>query len=198
MKIPAFLLLLLSVVACKSPEKKGGAGPDEGLEERISQYFKANDEMNLSKVLDFTYPKLFEIAPRATLEKEMQAAFNNEEMSMELDSLRMTQQHPVFEMAGGRYARIRYSMVMVMTLRDSSEIRQQYPVLKESLSAEYGPGNFSIDEKKGVIRIRAEHDMVAIRDSYAKDWCFVGLEKNEELTQKIFSKEVLEKLNTYN
>lgn len=198
MKIHALLFVLLTGLACKSPEKKTAGGLEEGLEKRISQYFKANDEMNLGKVLDFTYPKLFEIAPRATLEKEMQAAFNNEEMSMELDSLTMTKQHPAFELGGGRYARIRYSMVMVMTLRDSSRIREQYPVLRESLAAEYGPGNYSIDEKTGVIRIRAEHDMVAIKDSYAKDWCFVGLEKNEELTKKIFSKEVLEKLNTYN
>lgn len=198
MKFPVALLLLLGFIACKSPEKKPAGAADEGLDKRISQYFKANDEMDLKRVLDFTYPKLFEIAPRATLEKEMQAAFNNEEMTMELDSLTQVKQHPVFELGGGRYARIRYSMVMVMTLRDSSKIREQYPVLKESLGAEYGPGNFSIDEKTGVIRIRAEHDMVAIRDSYAKDWCFVGLEKNEELTKKIFSKEVLDKLSTYN
>jgi len=38
--------------------------------------------------------------------------------------------------------------------------------------------------------------MIAIKDSYAEDWCFSSLKKYDSLSDKLFSKELSDKLAT--
>lgn len=40
--------------------------------------------------------------------------------------------------------------------------------------------------------------MVAIKDEYAKEWSFVELKEDDPMTEKLFTKELLAKLATYN
>ena len=203
MKKLVFVLSVLIFCACGSTKKKVPS-TNEGttLEQRLADFMKANDKMDFEKVMDYTYPKLFTLAPRTQLVKAMKDAFNNEEVKVELDSLRIDTVFAVFKIGDGSYAKVRYTMNMLMDFSvakdssDSDDKKSDY--ILQSITAKYGAENVSADEKTGIIKIRNTSDMVAIKDEYAKEWSFVNLNKEEPMINKLFSKEVLDKLDTYN
>ncbi len=158
--------------------------------------------MDFEKVMDYTYPKLFTLAPREQLVKVMKDAFSSEEVKIELDSMRVDTVFAVFKIGDGSYAKVRYSMNMLMTLKNDKDSAAaddsgvDYVLL--SIAEKYGSENVSKDLKTGVIKIRNTSDMVAVKDEYAKEWSFVNLNKEDPMINKLFSKEVLDKLDTYN
>lgn len=200
MKKILWVLSVLIICACGSSKKKAaGTASGETIEQRLNAFLKVNDEMDFEKVLDYTYPKLFKEAPRSQLLKAMKEGFNNEEVKIELDSLKIITIHPEFKVGDASYARIKYSMIMLMDfkLKKDTGDASQADFTKEMLASQYGEENVSLDKATGIIRIRQTSDMVAVKDEYAKEWCFVNLKENDPMTDKLFSKEVQDKLATY-
>src|SRR5688572_10800311 len=103
MKIFLFACTVLIFCACGS-KKTSEKETDNTLTQRLDDFMKANDEMNLEKVLDYTYPKLYDIAPRAEVLKVMQETFNSDQVKVELDSLKIDTLYPVFQLGKGSYA----------------------------------------------------------------------------------------------
>ncbi len=205
MKNLFFAFIVLIFCACGSSKKKvadTGNGKETSLEQRLADFMKVNDEMDFEKVMDYTYPKLFTLAPREQLVKVMKDAFSSEEVKVELDSLRIDTVFAVFKIGDGSYAKVKYSMNMLMTFnndKDSAATEDggvDYVLM--SIAEKYGSENVSKDLKTGVITIRHTSDMVAVKDEYAIEWCFVNLNKEDPMINKLFSKEVLDKLDTYN
>ena len=71
------LLLLLLVISQITQAQK-----DEALEKRLKEFLVFNETMQIDKVLDYTYPKLFTIAPKAQMLEAMQNAFDNESSAL--------------------------------------------------------------------------------------------------------------------
>lgn len=179
------------------------AQKDAELEKRLSEFMVINDGMDLNKVMDYTYPKLFTIVPREKLMEAMQAAFDNEEMTIKLDSFKKNTIFPVFNLENGSYAKVIYSMIMLMAFKEdqgdslsAEDKKERDDFMISHMESEYGKGNASIDQATGLLKIKVTSPMVAIKDSYAKQWSFVNLEENE-MTGRLFSKAVLTKLATY-
>jgi len=121
------LILAFAVVAfcaCGSSKKKtegGTATTGTSLEQRVAEYMKLNEEMNIDKIMDYVYPGVFTIAPRADLVKAMKEGFESEEVKIEIESMKVDKMHPVFEMDNGSYAMIDYSLVMHMSARAATD-----------------------------------------------------------------------------
>ena len=216
-----FAFTVFLFCACSSSKKKTpGTGSDKALEQRLAEFLKVNDEMNLDKVMDYIYPKLFTIVDRADVKKAMKLGTDNEKVKIEIDSLKVDSLYPVFQMGKASYAKIRYSMIMLMDFHtpDDSVVKQNppskntgtehpigldaYPAPQKTLivsllAQQYGKMNVSLDNKTGLIRVRTSNPMVAVKDEYAKEWCFVNLKEEDPFNKKIFSTEVLDKLATY-
>lgn len=191
------LLLCLIISQVVSAQK------DAELEKRLNEFMVINDSMDLNKVMDYTYPKLFSIVPREKLVEAMQAAFDNEEMTIKLDSFKINTIFPVFKLENGLYAKVMYSMIMLMAFKEdkkdslsAEDKKERDDFMISHMESEYGKGNASIDPATGFLKVKVTSPMVAIKDSYAKQWSFVNLEENE-MTGRLFSKAVLAKLATY-
>lgn len=202
MKKIYLVLVILLIYGCNNSEKKP-EGNDPSLQTRLTEFLKANDDMNFEKVIDYIYPKLFDIVPRKQLLETMNESFNNTEVRIELDSLRIDTLYPVFQTGKGYYAKARYSMIMLMNFSptegdNSNEANEsQNDLIAKSLAEKYGEGNVSTDTGTGVIKIRTSSLMVAVKDEQAKEWCFVNLKEDDPLINKLFSNEILDKLATY-
>jgi hypothetical protein len=210
MKQIGIALLAFFMIGCKSSDKKTQPTPPTtttttttsqggSLETRLAEFLKANDDMDLDKVMDYVYPKVYDIVPKADLLKAMKDGFDNNEVKIELDSLKIEKQHPVFEMENGSFSKMSYSMVMLMTFIDddpNAKVEERNKMILATMEEKYGKGKVNFDEK-GVLRIRVLNQMVAVKDEYAKDWCFVNLKEEDPMIAKLFSKEVLDKLATY-
>lgn len=210
MKKLVFVFAVLVFCACGS-KKKTEAG-NGSLEKRLAEFMKLNDEMNMEKMMDYIYPKLFTIAPRESVMKAMKDGFDSEEVKVELDSLKVDKIYPVFEMDKGSYAKVNYSMIMFMDLKKPKDsidkpvtdhsIGKEYPaptatLMQSIMENEFGKENVSVDSQTGSIKVYAKSPMIAVKDEYAKEWSFINFKKDNEMFAKLFSKEVLDKLATY-
>lgn len=198
------LLAFTTLIFCAcgtSKDKKADSSGNAPLESRLAAFMKANDDMNIEQIADYLYPKLFTLASKADLMKEMEETFNGDEVKIELDEVKVDTLYPVFNLGEGSYAKVKYSMIMRMnfinTADSTSTNREMMENIMQSMTAEYGAENVSINEKD-VVSIKEKSVMVAVKDEYAKQWSFVELKKDDPLTEKLFTKELLEKLDTYN
>jgi hypothetical protein len=208
MKKLLFALSVLVFIGCKSSEKKVEKSSENltessSLEQRLAEYMKLNDEMKLEELMDYIYPKLFSIAPKEQLIKAMKDGFDTDEMTIDLDSLKIEKIYPVFEMGKGSFAKVDYSMVMVMKFKteadstDKASHLEKMGTIAETMKGQYGSENVKVDDT-GVIRIWQKSKLVAAKDEYAKDWSFVSLKEEDPTMNKLFSKEVLDKLISSN
>lgn len=193
-----FALSVLFLISCgtskkKTPEPETGAS----LNQRLDEYMKLNDEMKFDRIMDYIYPKLFTIAPKDQILKAMEEGFNNDEMKIELDSMKIEKMHPEFEMENGSFAKVDYSMIMVFQFLSGGDDPSENNIMVESMKEKYGKENVRYDNEKRMIRIKEKSKMVAVKDSYAKEWSFVSLNEDDPMINQLFSKDVLEKLATY-
>ncbi|MFT3933197.1 MAG: hypothetical protein QM726_06250 [Chitinophagaceae bacterium] len=172
--------------------------PVQTLRQRLSGFIEANGAMNLEKVLDYTYPKLFTIAPREQMVEMMKQSFNNEQMSIRLDSLKTDSIYPVFSMQEGSYAKIRYSMKMIMQLKntDADQKKKDAEAIRAAMQSQLPAGRSFIDSSGDII-IYTSSVMVAAKDKQSKEWTFMNLKDGDQVVTQLFSKEILDKLATY-
>lgn len=192
------LLGLFVLIACnssKKKEKETAGGPS--LEKRLAEYMQLTEDMDLEKLMDYIYPRLFKIAPKEQMIEAMRAGFNNDELKMSLDSLKVDKIYPIFTSGKGQYAKVTYSMVMIMDFLDKEGIEDQMELIMESMGEKYGRDNIRIDDKTGNLRVKQTSHLVAAKDEYAKDWSFVSLRDDDPMINQLLDKEVLEKLDDY-
>lgn len=175
------------------------AQADSALTARLNRFLQANRAMDLEKVLDFTYPKVFTIAPRAAVLDALKNSFDNDQMTIKMDALATDSVYPVFRMQEGSYARILYSMKMIMQLKskepDAAKQKEINEAMLSSMQAQFGD-KVSIDSNNNII-VAMQEVMVAVKDKYAKQWCFVNFKEQDAMTSKLFSREVIDKLSDH-
>jgi len=201
MKKFIWVIAILVLCACGSSKNKKAESKtsNASLEQRLQEYRKLNEELNIDKLMDYIYPKLFTLAPREDMVKGMKDFFASDEIKVVIDSLTIDRIHPVFQIGDGSYAKVEYSMVMRMDMspKDTVEDEGQNEMIVQTMRAQYGEENVDIDKATGMIRIRTVNPMVAVKDEYAKEWSFVSLKEDDPMINQLFSKEVLDKLKTY-
>jgi hypothetical protein len=191
MRKTAFLLCLSLILSVA-----GKAQQDARLLARLDSMMLVTQEMNLEKILDYTYPKLFTIATREQMADAMKSSFETEDFKTTLDSLKIGKVHPVFSTKEGKYAKISHTMLMRMHFTETIEEEQSKAVIP-AMEKEFGIGKVRFDKEKNTIIISLNSEMVAIQDEYAAEWCFVNYNEEDSLVNLLFSKEVIEKLKEY-
>ena len=174
----------------------GKSQQDARLLARLDSMLLVTQEMNLEKILDYTYPKLFTIATREQMADAMKSSFETEDFKTTLDSLKIGKVHPVYSTKEGQYAKISHTMLMRMHFTETIEEEQSKAVIP-AMENEFGIGKVRFDKEKNTIIISLSSEMVAIQDEYAAEWCFVNYNEKDSLVNLLFSKEVIEKLKEY-
>jgi hypothetical protein len=203
MKKILVVFAILALSACGSSKKKVETTDNSSsMEQRLTEFMKLNEEMNLEKIMDYLHPKLFTIVPRKDLLQAMKDGFNSEEVKVDIDSMKVDKIHPVFEMDNASYAKINYSMLMLMDFNNAADStaevdKEQSEFMRKTMAAEYGEENVSVDDATGIIKIQASSIMVGVKEQSDKEWYFVNLKAEDPMMTKIFSKKVIEKIGTY-
>ncbi|NOT49770.1 MAG: hypothetical protein HOP10_00660 [Chitinophagaceae bacterium] len=205
MKKILFVLIAFLFIACggnssKDKTENTTGGIDPALEKRLAEYMKLNEELDFNRLMDYIYPKVFDLAPREDMVEAMEDFFKSEEIKVKLEDLKIDKVHPVFTVKDGSYAKIDYSMVVLFDMSsegDSMEKKEQNDLIVKSMAEKYGEGNVGIDKETGMIRVRMGTPMIAIKDEIVKDWSFISYKKDDPFLDKILSKEVQDKLATY-
>jgi hypothetical protein len=174
---------------------------DSELKNRLKLFMEANNALNFERIMDYTYPKLFTIVTREQMIEVMNNTFNNDEIKISMDSLKVDSVYKEFKLQANSYAKIKYSMKLVMKFKeDTTATENEKNKMNESMLAamqgQFGKANV-ITDSAGCLHIKVVTNMVAIKDEYAKEWCFVNLKEGDPLTKELLTDELLDKLATY-
>lgn len=175
------------------------AQQDTALIRRVNEMLNYTQLKDLDKVMDYTYPRLFTIAPRDALMAAMKSAFETDEFVVELDSVKVHTIFPVFMMNDTSYVKVRHTMLMKMKYKKPYDIADKDS--KESMVSlmeqRFGKGKVRFDPVANSLNIFMVPDMVGIKDRSSM-WTFANLnEDNPEMLNMIFSKKVLDKLREF-
>jgi hypothetical protein len=175
------------------------AQQDTSLVKRVNEMLKFTQLKDFEKVIDYTYPKLFTIAPKDVLIATMQNAFETDEFTIELDSVKILTIFPVFVIDDTSYVKVKHTVLMKMKYKKPYDTTDR--VSKESMVSimeqRFGKGKVRFDPIANSLNIFMVPDMVGIKDKSSK-WTFANLnEDNPEMLAMLFSKKVLDKLKEF-
>lgn len=165
-------------------------GSANSLEARVSEYFQLTVDMRLENLMDYLYPRIFDQISKAELLKEMKAVFENESMKAKVDSIRIDKIYPAIKDGDGEYAKVLYSNKTIFDFKSDLE---QSKKIRDELAVKYGRNFVTMDPETGIISVWSSDSMIAVKDEHSKNWTFVNAQ-DPSLTSKIFSNEVLNKL----
>ena len=174
---------------------------DTALVNRINQMLTLTQKKDLEKIMDYTYPKLFKIAPRELMIATLKETYDTEEFFIEIDSLRIITIFPVFVVSDTSYVKVRHTMLMRMKYKQALDTNDMEGknMLVSILGQKYGEGNVRFDAAANSLNIFMKPDMVGIKDKTSNTWTFANLDDdNPALLEMLFSQSVRDKLKQYN
>ena len=206
---------ILIFCICSCAVKKNANNADElTLKRRLAEFFSVCDSLDLDKMLDYHYPKIYTLIPRSEMLKFMEENYKDPSMSFEIDSIVADSIYPVFSVNNGLYAKIRYSMLLrasnsnlidtmniivdtnFQRITDDPPSRSTY--VQRVLEEKYGKENVQINKTTGSLKIHVTHNLLSVKDENSKEWTFLTIEEYNLAIEKLFSQEVLQKLASYN
>lgn len=179
----------------------GQGQQDTSLVNRINQMLILTQKKDFEKIMDYTYPKLFDIASKELMIATLKETYDSEEFSIDVDSIKILTIFPVFMISDTSYVKLRHSMVMRMKFKaqpDTNDMEDKN-MLVSILAQKYGEGNVRFDAAANSLNIFMRPDMVGIKDKTSNIWTFANLdEDNPALLEMLFSQAVRDKLKEFN
>jgi hypothetical protein len=176
------------------------AQQDTALVNRLFATMQFTKLMDLEKVLDYTYPKLFTIATREQMLEVLKSTFETDEYSTELDSLKIDTIFPVFSIGAGSFTKVKHTMLMRMLYKEPFDTAdtEGINILVSLMEGQFGKGNVWFDKMRNSLNVTMQADMVAIKDELSPQWTFVNLdEDNPVILDLLFSKEVIARMKEF-
>jgi len=177
----------------------GNAQQDTSLVNRVNKMLKLTQVKDLEKVMDFTYPKLFTIAPREALIELMKNTYETDEYIIELDSVNVVTIFPIFKINDTSYAKVKHTMLMKMKYKEPYDTadKENKELMVSLMQRKFGEGNVRFDPIANSMNIFMIPDMVGIK-TRSSNWTFANLnEDNPAMLNMLFSKQVLNKLKEF-
>lgn len=172
------------------------------IQKTLEVYLKAVEQKDYTTVVDYLYPKLFNIAPKKMMLQAMAEMSNDTNITITMHSSIIKNISKTYLLDNVKYLLVKYSFKMTMLLKNNisdANVRDDgsmdvadftYKLMK----GKYGEHNITFDKAKSEIEIFINNEMYAINDPAYPGWKF--LEKKDEmqpLLQQILPKKVLKK-----
>lgn len=169
----------------------------ETLKLETTKMFKATSKMNYDEILDYSYPKLFDIITRDQMKEVLEMTFKNEQFS-----IIFLQNDPNFEYSAIKKIEkkslviIKYDLAMAMQFNepvDDETIEIMINALK-SQGESYADVKF--DKVKNTFVIKGKSTMIGIADELTDNkWKFLNYDKNKrQIAEMLLSDSILNKL----
>jgi hypothetical protein len=142
-------------------------------------YYDHMTNQNFDGVLDYMYPKVFDMASRSQMKAGMEQMFNSPEMKIEFISNEVTSVTNNKKAEGVTYAAVFYNSKMKMTFvsemdKPEADKKGFLEFMKTTMDTQFGADNVTSDFNTMSLIINMDSSMFAINDPKYKDWKFIG------------------------
>lgn len=182
----SFLLLFLSIFIFGRSQQKSEILP---LVENMITYTHAGD---YNKVLDQTYPKLFEMVPKEQMLEILRSSLKNEDFEIGFNKIDPDiRVFDVKEINGGKYAEVKY--INSLSLKFFNEEMVDPAGMKGVLEASFPGSKVSWNDNHKSFNIVFDARMMAISNQLTGGtWKFLNSSKNDvELVKLLLDEEVI-------
>lgn len=189
MRFYAIVLCLLSVQFVTAQTSNNPYASE--IQSRLDQYMNVMAAGNFTGSLDFTYPKLFTIVPKAIMAEQLDKTFNNEDgIKIRFGESNILKIHDeVITVKEELFTLVDYDMIMNMSIEDTAGVSLMLPMFSNL----YGENNVTYNADTQTFVIKMNNQMIAIKTE--GDWFFIENKKEQSaMRDMIFDKEVIEKL----
>ena len=185
----ALLLLLISQVT---------VGQDlNSLKIEAQKVYEATAILDFDKIIDGTYPKVFEIVSKEQMKQILISTFNgNDEMKIKLLNV-----PPDFKFGEIKkidtqtFCLIDHNLSMELTLQEKIEDDEEAEMMLEIFKAGMETDKVTFNKETNTFTIKKISTMIAIADKATNNkWKFLNKDKENVLATKLFSKKVLKEL----
>lgn len=158
---------------------------DAALNKRLSEYLSYSKNLNIDVLLTYMYPKVFEVASKAQLKKALDAAYNNADLKISLDSISVGTVLPIEPFTTGAFTKFDYKVKMVITLATKAYQDKQEAIF-ENFKNKFGEENVVLHTETNTFYIYQTKQALAIKDGFSKNlWTFLGIEEDNKALTKI-------------
>lgn len=142
-------------------------------------YYTYLTNQNFDGILDYMYPKVFEMAPREQMKAGMQQMFNSKDMQIDFLSNEVNRVTDTVMVNDIIYAAIFYNSKMKMTFTsemDKPEDDQKgfLDFMKTTMDTQFGAENVTSNFEDMSLTINMDANMFAIKDPQYRNWKFMG------------------------
>lgn len=176
------------------------AQTDTSLAARLATMLELTRKKDWDGVMDYTYPKVFDVVAREEFKFDLENSFDNEETPLQFVEIKLKKIAPVFAHGNALYAKVFCSMFLSIKLeykkgeaKENFDPKQVTKLLKE----QYGEENVQYDKIAEKYLVQSGCQMVAIRDQLSPNWTFMMYDDKGLANEDLLSKEVVKKLVSY-
>ncbi|MFK7904216.1 MAG: leucine-rich repeat domain-containing protein [Chitinophagales bacterium] len=175
------------------------------IHQAFTEFFLAVEQKNNEKLLDMTYPKLFELVPKEQLLGAINEINRDSTINILIHNSVIEEVSESMEIDRAKYAIITYSFEMTMSFNDLEEENDEensfeeegFDVLTityEMLSVSYGKENMTLDKENNSLYIKQLHNRAfAIKAANSTSWTFLENKANtNRFLDKLLPPKVLE------
>jgi hypothetical protein len=139
----------------------------------FATYRQLTLDKDFAGLMDYIYPKLFELVPREQMIATFEA-LEGEDLSFTFSDLQLLHTSDTYTSADETYALVQYSGNMQLRLRSEA---YRNPALQDAmamqLGKQFGPDNLRYEPEKFIYHIHLEKSMWAITPAGKEDWTFI-------------------------
>jgi hypothetical protein len=142
-------------------------------------YYDYMTAKNFDAVLDYMYPKVFDMAPRAQMKAGMEQMFSSPDMKIEFVSNDITKVSEEKVVDDITYAAVFYNSKMKMTFvseldKPQEERKGFFDIMKSTMDSQFGGENVTPDFKTMSLIVNMNATMFAIKNPQYTGWKFLG------------------------
>ena len=152
------------------------------IKNTIEEYLKVVETKNSERVMDYMYPKFFELIARDLMVKTLDQSMKNPSLEILLMDSKVLDISDLKTVDSVTYSKVGYSFVMTLKyvasddnpLPDDDAIAMTDNIFKEM----YGAENVSFNNEEKKFRVFIKKEMLALKNPSLKDWKVLGFENN--------------------
>jgi hypothetical protein len=156
---------------------------DSTLNRRLAQFTQLSKVLDVPGIMDYLYPRIFELVPRQQLTQQMKEAFASDEVIIQMDTIQIAGTDPITVVGSTSFTRLKTLTVMQLKMVDKDSLAEDKSMkYLELFKAQFGQNNVRYNGETGFFSIQSTKYALAIKDRYSKNlWTFVNQEQNKVL-----------------
>ena len=191
MRVIVLLVIYLSVAISTAAQ--------DDIKSVLKEYLKLSEEKNSVKIMDYMYPKFFELFPREVMVLALDKTLKDPTLDISISNSEILAISPAKTVDSVTYSIVDYAFVMKLKYLESDENplpdEDTIDLTMNIFKNMYGEKNVIYDADNSMFTMQVEKKLLALKTPSLQSWKVLGTDANlKPYMLKIIPKEIVDAL----